>query len=129
MTLGVHCAIKDSIAYRENTFEEDRDLFGFDLSGHWKGVTARVEFNQWREDFTDPTKRSREPRGWYLQARYFIRSIKGMGINLEPVARCEEYDQDANTSDRKEKVWTVGANWYAKGHILHPRCELGPHNV
>jgi phosphate-selective porin len=34
------------------------------------------------------------------------------------VARYEEYDQDSNLSDKKEKVLTVGANWYAKGHSL-----------
>ena len=115
---GGHYAIQDSIEYRENIFEEDRDLFGFDLSGHWKGITAQFEYNQWKEDFTDPAKRSREPRGWYLQAGYFINTVKGIGINLEPVARCEEYDQDSNVSDKKEKVWTLGANWYAKGHTL-----------
>jgi hypothetical protein len=118
LTLGVHYAIQDSIEYRENTFEEDRDLFGFDLSGHWKGITAQFEYNQWKEDFTDPANRSREPRGWYLQAGYFINTVKGIGINLEPVARYEEYDQDSNVSDKKEKVWTVGATWYAKGHSL-----------
>jgi len=118
LTLGVHYATQDSIEYRENTFEEDRDLFGFDLSGHWKGITAQFEYNQWREDFTDPAKRSKEPRGWYLQAGYFINTVKGIGINLEPVARYEEYDQDSNASDKKEKMWTVGANWYAKGHSL-----------
>ncbi len=118
LTLGVHYAIQDSIEYRENTFEEDRDLFGFDLSGHWKGITAQFEYNQWKEDFTDPAKRSREPRGWYLQAGYFIKEIKGVAINLEPAVRYEEYDQDSNVSDKKEKVWTLGANWYAKGHTL-----------
>jgi hypothetical protein len=118
LTLGMHYAIQDSIEYRENIFEEDRDLFGFDLSGHWKGITAQFEYNQWREDFTDPAKRSREPRGWYLQAGYFINTVKGIGINLEPVARYEEYNQDSNVSDKKEKVWTLGANWYAKGHTL-----------
>jgi len=118
LTLGVHYAIQNSIEYRENIFEEDRDLFGFDLSGHWKGITAQFEYNQWKEDFTDPTQRSKEPRGWYLQAGYFINTVKGIGINLEPVARYEEYDQDSNASDKKEKVWTVGANWYAKGHSL-----------
>jgi phosphate-selective porin OprO/OprP len=118
ITLGVHYAIQNSIEYRESFFEEDRDLFGFDLSGHWQGITAQFEYNQWREDFSNPAKRSKEPRGWYLQAGYFIREIKGIGINLEPVARYEEYDQDSNISDKKEKVRTVGATWYAKGHSL-----------
>ena len=115
LTLGVHYAFQDSIEYRENAFEEDRDFFGFDLSGHWKGITAQFEYNQWMEDFTDPANRTREPRGWYLQAGYFI---KAKGLNLEPAARYEVYDQDSNASDKKEKVWTVGVNWYAKGHSL-----------
>ncbi len=106
LNLGVHYALQDSIKYRENTFEEDRYLFGLDLSGHWGGITAQFEYNQWEEDFTDPTKRSREPKGWYLQAGYFITARK---LNLEPAARYEEYDQDSNDSDKKQKVWTVGA--------------------
>ncbi len=32
--------------------------------------------------------------------------------------RYEEYDQDSNANEKKEKVWTVGGNWYAKGHSL-----------
>lgn len=115
LSLGVHYAIQDSIEYRENTFEEDRYLFGFDLSGHWEGVTAQFEYNQWEEDFTDPTQRNREPKGWYLQAGYFIKARK---LNLEPTARYEEFDQDSNATDKEQKVWTVGANWYAKGHTL-----------
>jgi len=113
LTLGLHYAIQDSIEYQENTFGEDRDLSGFDLSGHWQGITAQFEYNQWKEEFTQPAKNSTEPKGWYLQLGYFIR-----GINLEPAARYEEYDQDSNANEKKEKVWTVGVNWYAKGHSL-----------
>ena len=113
LTLGLHYAAQNSIQYQENTFEEDRELFGFDLSGHWKGVTAQFEYNWWEEDYTDPGRRSKEPGGWYFQAGYLIDSI-----NLEPVVRYEHYDQDANTPDKTEEVWTVGANWYGKGHSL-----------
>ncbi|UCD72286.1 MAG: hypothetical protein JSW70_04640 [Syntrophobacterales bacterium] len=118
LTLGMHYTIQDSIEYRENAFEEDRDLFGFDLSGHWRGITAQFEYNQWREDFAEPAKRSIEPKGWYLQGGYFIEAIKGRSINLEPAVRYEEYDQDSNANDKKEKLWTVGLNWYVKGHTL-----------
>ncbi len=118
LTLGGHYAIQDSIEYRENAFEEDRDLFGFDLSGHWKGITAQFEYNQWKEDFTQPAKRNLEPRGWYLQGGYFIGPIQGRSINLEPAIRYEEYDQDSNAENKKERLWTVGLNWYAKGHTL-----------
>ena len=113
LTLGMHYAIQNAIEYRENVFEEDRSLFGFDLSGHWKGITGQFEYNEWEIDFSDSAKKSQKPEGWYIQAGYFIK-----GINLEPTARYEVYDQDTNTSEKKEKVWTVGTNWYAKGHSL-----------
>ena len=118
LTLGANYAIQDSIEYREIAFEEDRDLLGFDLSGHWKGITAQFEYNQWRQDFAEPAKRNVEPRGWYLQGGYFIGAIQGRNINLEPAVRYEEYDQDSNAKHKKEKLWTVGLNWYAKGHTL-----------
>ncbi|UCG64711.1 MAG: hypothetical protein JSW12_19185 [Deltaproteobacteria bacterium] len=113
LTLGLHYAAQESIQYQENAFEEDRELLGFDLSGHRKGVTAQFEYNQWKEDYAEPGKRSKEPEGWYLQAGYLMD-----GINLEPVVRYERYDQDANATEKTEEAWTVGANWYAKGHSL-----------
>jgi phosphate-selective porin len=120
LTLGLHYAAQGSIQYQENAFEEDRELLGFDLSGHWKGVTAQFEYNQWKEDYTEPAKRSKEPEGWYLQAGYLMD-----GINLEPVVRYEQYDQDANATEKTEEVWTVGANWYAKGHSLKISANWG----
>ena len=113
LTLGLHYAMQDSIQHNENTFGEDRDLFGFDLSGHWQGITAQFEYNQWQEEYSEPGKGGKEPKGWYLQAGYFIN-----GINLEPAARYEKYDQDSSGNGKTEKVWAVGANWYAKGHSL-----------
>jgi len=113
LTFGFNYAAQESIQYQENSFEEDRQLLGFDLSGHWKGITAQFEYNQWKENYTEPAKQSKEPEGWYLQAGYFID-----GIDLEPVVRYERYDQDANATAKTEEVWTIGANWYAKGHSL-----------
>ncbi|MFH1934933.1 MAG: porin [Pseudomonadota bacterium] len=113
LTLGVHYAIQNAIEYEENVYKEDRSLLGLDLSGHWKGITGQFEYNAWEIDFSDSAKKSQKPKGWYIQAGYFIK-----GINLEPAARYEEYDQDSSISDKKEKVWTVGANWYLKGHSL-----------
>ena len=113
MSLGLHYAAQESIQYQENDLKEDRELLGFDLSGHWKGVTAQFEYNWWEEDYTEPGKISKEPKGWYVQAGYLMD-----GINLEPAIRFEQYDQDANTAEKTEEVWTVGVNWYAKGHSL-----------
>ena len=86
---------------------------GFDLSGHWKGVAAQFEYNWWEEDYTEPGKRSKKPEGWYFQAGYLMD-----GINLEPALRYEHYDQDASTTEKAEEVWTLGLNWYVKGHSL-----------
>ena len=44
-------------------------------------------------------KRSREPKGWYIQIEYCV-----MGINLEPAGRYEEYDQDSKTRGKREKM-------------------------
>ena len=98
---------------RSYVWLEDRNLFGFDLSGHWKGITGQFEYNAWEIDFSESGQKSQKPEGWYIQAGYFIK-----GINLEPAVRYEEYDQDPNLNDKKEKAWTVGANWYLKGHSL-----------
>ena len=84
----MHCPLepaRQSSLTGENIFEEDRDLFWFDLSGHLGPFPAQFEYNQWEEDFTEPTKRSKEPKGWYIQAGYFM-----PGVNLEPAVRYEE---------------------------------------
>jgi phosphate-selective porin len=51
--------------------------------------------------------------GWSFQAGYLF-----SGIDLEPVARYEQYNQDTKAIEKTEKVWTIGANWYTKGHSL-----------
>jgi phosphate-selective porin len=112
-TCGISYAVQNGIEFTESSFGEDRDLFGFDLSGHWKSLTAQLEYINWKEDFTEPGKEDVEPRGWYLHAGYFIK-----GINLEPVVRYEDFDFDSNASDKGAKSWTVGVNWYLKGHSL-----------
>jgi phosphate-selective porin OprO/OprP len=113
LTLGIHYALQNAIEYRESASDEDRNLWGFDISGHWEKITFQFEYNQWEEDYSQPNRENKEPKGWYFQAGYFIE-----GINLEPAVRYEEYDQDSNADDKKQKTWTVGANWYAKGHSL-----------
>lgn len=111
LVLGVNYAIQKGIEYKTSTYGEDRTLMGADISGHYKGFTAQFEYNTLKEEYTDPSKKAKEPKGWYAQAGYFI-----SGLNIEPVARYEVYDQDSNSSDKTEKTTTIGANWYAKGH-------------
>src|SRR3989337_152543 len=81
--------------------------------GKDKHLVLGVHYPQqkWKEEYTDPSKKAKEPKGWYAQAGYFI-----SGLNAEPVARYEVYDQDSNSSDKKETTTTIGANWYGKGH-------------
>ena len=111
LVLGVNYASQKGIEYKTTAYEEDRTLMGADISGHYEGFTAQFEYNLWKEEYTDPSKKAKEPKGWYAQAGYFI-----SGLNAEPVARYEVYDQDSNSSDKKETTTTIGANWYGKGH-------------
>lgn len=111
LTLGVNAANQSNIEYKESGNEEDRTLWGVDLSGHYKGFTAQAEYNEWEIDSSDLTVGSKKPRGWYVQAGYFCD-----GLNIEPVARYEVYDQNSEASDMEEKTTTVGLNWYGKGH-------------
>lgn len=111
LTLGANYAAQKGIEYKGNDFEEDRTLTGFDISGHWNAITGQFEYNAWKEEYTDPIKSDKEPKGWYLQAGYFID-----GPNIEPVVRYEVYDQDSNSDDKQWKTTTLGVNWYGKGH-------------
>lgn len=113
LAVGVNYAAQKGIEYKTTAFEEDRTLTGLDVSGHWEGFTGQFEYNALKEDSTDPAKGKKEPQGWYIQAGFFV-----PGINLEPVARYEVYDQDSNSSDKQEKTATVGVNWYMKGHSM-----------
>jgi len=106
LTLGANYATQKRIEYQTTACEEERTLTGLDISGHWGGFTGQVEYNRWKEESTDPAKPAKEPNGWYLQAGYFIQ-----GIDLEPVARYEVYDQDSNSDNKQEKTTTVGVNW------------------
>ena len=113
LTVGANYATQKGIEYKTTADEEDRTLTGLDVSGHWEGFTGQIEYNTWKEEYTDPSKSEKEPMGWYLQAGYLI-----PGINLEPVARYEVYDQDSNKDNKQEKTTTVGVNWYLKGHSM-----------
>ena len=115
ITLGFSSATQNSIEYKETSDSEDRTLMGADISAHLGGLTLQGEYVSWKIDYSNPATSDVAPKGWYAQAGYFI-----PGINIEPVARYENYDQDSNaaagTDDTEEKVRTVGVNWYGKGH-------------
>ncbi|OGQ53113.1 MAG: hypothetical protein A3J24_04085 [Deltaproteobacteria bacterium RIFCSPLOWO2_02_FULL_53_8] len=114
LTLGLDTARQGGIEYSTTVDnKETRTLRGFDLSGHYEGFTAQFEWNEWKIDSTDPSVATVNPRGWYAQAGYFID-----GLNIEPVARYESYNQDTKSLLKGEKNTTVGLNWYLKGHSL-----------
>ncbi|MEE9614905.1 MAG: porin [Thermodesulfobacteriota bacterium] len=113
LTFGLSLASQDSIEYRENGYEEDRELFGFDVSFHRGPFTLQFEYIRWEEDSDDPAVDEKEPEGWYVQAGYFFERYA-----LEPAVRYEVYDQDTDSSSMEEKTTTVGVNWYAKGHSV-----------
>jgi phosphate-selective porin OprO/OprP len=111
LTVGANVASQSGIEYKTVGFEEDRTLWGFDISGHYNGFTAQFEYNTWDIESTDPAITQKKPEGWYAQAGYFID-----GLNIEPVARYEVYNHDSEAADKEEKIRTVGLNWYGKGH-------------
>ncbi len=113
LTLGLNYAAQGGIEYKENGEEEDRSLIGADISAHYQGITAQFEYNTFESTSTDSAVSDTKPRGWYLQAGYFIN-----GLNIEPVARYEVYDQNSEADNKEEKNTTFGVNWYGKGHSL-----------
>ena len=113
LTAGLNYANQGSIEYKGNAYSEKRSLIGFDLSGHYNGITGQFEYNQWSIDSEDSAISDKKPRGWYVQAGYFIEPY-----NIEPALRHEVYDQDSNSDDKTETNSTAGVNWYLKGQSL-----------
>jgi len=113
LAVGLSYARQGSIEYQENGFEEDRSLWGMDVSGHFKGITAQAEYIAWEIDSSEPAIGETKPEGWHVQAGYFID-----GLNIEPTLRYEVYDEDTKVDESKEKSTTLGVNWYGKGHSL-----------
>ncbi|MCR4287424.1 MAG: OprO/OprP family phosphate-selective porin [Deltaproteobacteria bacterium] len=116
LALGLNYAGQKGIEYNiaASDYEENRTLAGFDISGHYKGLGFQYENNRWAVSSDDPAVADVKPKGWYAQAGYFID-----GLNIEPAARYEVYDQDSGSTDmKKEKTSTYGVNWYLKGHSL-----------
>ncbi|MBI5238569.1 MAG: hypothetical protein HY887_09140 [Deltaproteobacteria bacterium] len=115
LALGLNYAAQKGIEYISvaSDYKENRTLVGFDISGHYNGLTLQYENNRWSVNSNDPAVADVKPKGWYAQAGYFIE-----GLNIEPAARYEVYDQDSSSSDKLEKTSTYGINWYLKGHSL-----------
>lgn len=112
MTFGVHAGTQQGLKAFGSAASTDRNLQGADFSMHIGGFTAQAELMQWTVSQT--ALADVEPKGWYAQVGYLI-----PGVNIEPVARYEIYDHNSNTTtDREDKITTVGFNWYAKGHGL-----------
>jgi phosphate-selective porin OprO/OprP len=121
LTFAVSYAAQSGIEYSTlagvaSTDSEDRSLRGADISAHIGGLTAQAEYIAWKEKYNRTVpKAAKEPEGWYVQAGYLI-----PGMNIEPVARYEIYDQNTNAAagsdDTEEKNTTLGLNWYLKGH-------------
>jgi phosphate-selective porin OprO/OprP len=113
LTLGGNFGAQQGIEYKGSVNEEDRTLWGADLSAHWMGLALQAEYNAWKIESTNTARGTVEPKGWYAQAGYFI-----PGINIEPAVRYEVYEQDSNKADTEQKTVTAGINWYLKGHSV-----------
>lgn len=111
LTLGASYAFQNGIEYKNKTSEEERNLWGLDISGHYEGFTAQAEYTVWKKKSDETGVKEVKPKGWYVQAGYFFK-----GPDIEPAARYEVYDHDSNKDDKVEKVTTLGVNWYPRGH-------------
>lgn len=109
MTLGLSYGSQQGAGSATGT--ADYTLQGLDLSGHWQGLTAQAEYIEMKTESS--TGSVTKPKGWYVQAGYFI-----PGINLEPAFRYENYDHDSNKANQTQKITTLGANYYLKGHSM-----------
>lgn len=113
LSFGIDYAVQPTIIYNETDYKEKRALWSVDLSGHYKGFTGQIEYNEWRADSEDPAIADTNPKGWYAQAAYII-----LPLYIEPAVRYEVFDQDSKNSGKKERTTTLGVNWYLKGHSL-----------
>lgn len=112
LTFGVSYGRQDGQKTIGSSTETDRSLKGADVSFHLGGLTAQAEYIQFDTETTGSA--AVEAKGWYVQAGYFI-----PGANLEPAIRYEKYNQDDNaTTDKEDKIITIGFNWYFKGHSM-----------
>ena len=112
MTFGVNAGTQQGLKAFGSAVETGRKLQGADFSMHIGGFTAQAEYNRWAVSQTGVA--SIDPQGWYAQVGYLI-----PGVNIEPVARYEIYDRDSNaTTDKEDKITTIGFNWYFKGHSM-----------
>jgi len=119
LTLAFNYAFQNSIDFKENSYSQDRRLFGLDISAHYEELTLQFEYNAMKEDSNEPGIPDVKPKGWYAQAGYFI-----AGYDIEPVVRYEIFDQDSKVNASKEEISTVGINWYPKGHTLKLGANL-----
>lgn len=128
LAFGLHAGQQNALKSLTAATETDRSLMGGDVSFHIGGFTAQVEYNTWKTETTGAA--DVEPKGWYAQLGYFI-----PGANIEPAMRYEVFDRNSNaTTDREDKITTVGLNWYFKGHSMKlginwARTEFGLGNL
>jgi phosphate-selective porin O/P len=95
---------------------ENRALWGVDLSGHAGPFTAQTE---WVTGTVDSTTRGKvTTRGWYAQAGVYLPH------GLEPAARVEEYDENVDLPESRQRIATGGLNWYARGHSLKLQANV-----
>ena len=113
LTVALNYALQNSIEFNQNSFSQDRRLWGLDISAHYEELTLQFEYNSMKEESNEPGISDVEPKGWYAQAGYFI-----PGYDIEPVVRYEIFDQDSKINASKEEITTFGLNWYPKGHSL-----------
>ncbi len=124
LTLGANIAAQKEITYAGDEvnsnkvnagLKEDRLLAGYDLSFHYKGFAYLFEYATWTIHYTEEGRAAVAPKAYIVQAGYLVDNFN---LNLEPCVRYEEFNEDSNLPDRKQRSTTLGLMWYLKGHSL-----------
>ena len=100
LTLGINGAFQSGIDFGAG--QEDRLVFGGDLSFHRGGLSLQSEYL--RVDRDGPIDFA--PAGWYAQLGYYF-----AGPQLEPGIRFERYDADLPGGGDTTTTYTGGLNW------------------
>ncbi len=103
---------------RDNVFAGKREAWGVDTQVRSGRVEIWAEYLRavYRPDDRIPVARLTTD-GWYLQGAYSLTT------RFQAVARYERFDPNADSRRDDTRTWTLGLNYYVKGHALKLQAD------
>ena len=111
LTLGLAAAVQRGISYVAIDAGEERRFGSIDLSGHAGPFTAQAELDAWTVDSSAPGRAVVKPRAVHVQGAFLVGAV-------EPAVRWERFEADAEAPGTALRAFTLGVNWYLRGHDL-----------